>query len=307
MISYLFLSFFISFIISLFIIIQSKRISSLISDHLHVGPQRFHYSPTPRIGGTGIFIALPGALALVFLRRESCSYDFVLLILCSVPVFFAGFLEDILAKFSVKLRLLLIGIGPTMAFFLLDASIKRVDIPLDAFLSFGIFSFIFTVFAIVGITNAINIIDGFNGLASMVSMIILLALGYVSYKGGDHFLIIFCISLIGAIAGFFILNYPNGLIFLGDGGAYLIGFLIGTISVLLGNRHSEVSPWFPFVVCVYPIFEVVFSMYRKTFIRGISPFSPDGLHLHMIIYKRLTKKLLGPTALPFSGFYAHLE
>lgn len=296
MITYLFLSFFISFIFSLLIVINSKKNQIFISDHLHKGPQKFHTSPTPRIGGVGIFLALFGTLAMAFLREESFSRDFAFVILCTTPVFFAGFLEDISGKISSKLRLAILSIGAALAFFLLNVAITRVDLPVDFLLSVGIVSFLFTVFALVGLTNAINIIDGFNGLASMVSIIILLALGYISYKLGDYFLIIFCVSLIGAIAGFFILNYPAGLIFLGDGGAYMIGFLIGVISVILVNRHPEVSPWFPLVVCIYPVFEVIFSIYRRVFIKKTSPFKPDTLHLHTIVYRRITKKLLGNEA-----------
>ncbi|MFH7882570.1 MAG: glycosyltransferase [Candidatus Aenigmatarchaeota archaeon] len=296
MIAYVFLTFFISFLICLLIVVKAKRFNAFITDHLHFGPQMFHSNPTPRIGGIGIFIALIGFLILALFKDKSYFSDFTLMILCSIPVFLTGVFEDVFGKFSAKIRLLIMSIGPSTAFFLLEASIKRVDLPFDFLLSFGIVSFLFTVFAVVGITNAINIIDGFNGLASMVSIIILLALGYVSYKVGDYFLIILCVSLVGAIAGFFILNYPSGLIFLGDSGAYLIGFIIGISSVMLVNRHPEVSPWFPFVVCIYPIFEVLFSIYRKAFLRGISPLAPDGLHLHMIIYKRITKKILSPEA-----------
>jgi UDP-N-acetylmuramyl pentapeptide phosphotransferase/UDP-N-acetylglucosamine-1-phosphate transferase len=58
-------------------------------------------------------------------------------------------------------------------------------------------------------------------------------------------------------------NYPRGKIFLGDGGAYLLGFWLAELSVLLVVRHPEVSPWFPMLLLVYPIFETLFSMYRS--------------------------------------------
>lgn len=303
MIAYLFLTFFLSFLCSFFVTVKAKKRNMFLSDHLHTGPQKFHTSPTPRIGGLGIFVALIGAAVLTLLRGEGFSKDFILLTLCALPAFLAGFVEDISGKFSSKLRLIVLSSGAALAYFLLDAAIRRVDLPVDFLLGLGIISFLFTVFAVVGITNAINIIDGFNGLASMVSVIILLALGYVSYKVGDYFLIISCIALVGAIVGFFILNYPAGLIFLGDGGAYMLGFLIGVNSILLVNRHPEVSPWFPLVVCIYPVFEVLFSIYRRVFIKKTSPFKPDTLHLHTVIYRRLINKIVGKEADPLRRNY----
>lgn len=293
MLTYALLTFFLSFLFSFVLIIFAKRINLFITDHLHQGPQRFHCSPTPRLGGAGLAFALLGGVILAFFRKENFLRELSLVFLTAVPVLVAGLVEDLCGRFSAKFRLFLLSIGPILAIVLLGATIKRVDLPLDPILSFSLFSMAFTVFALLGVTNSINIIDGLNGLASMVSIIILLALSYVSYKMGDYFLTTTCVCLIGALAGFFLLNYPNGLIFLGDGGAYLTGYLLGLISVLLVQRHPEVSPWFPVMICIYPIFETLFSIYRKIVLRGISPFLPDGLHLHMLIYKRLSKKLLG--------------
>ena len=297
MIVYAFIAFFLSFASSFVIIyLVRRKFHLLITDHLHEGPQKFHTRPTPRLGGIGLYLALLIALVLALLKGESYKYDFALLFISATPAFMAGLWEDLSGKLSPKLRFLLIWLSGTLAFFLGGAKLVRLDLPIDFLFNSLLFSYFFTVFALTGLTNAINIIDGFNGLASMVSIIILLALGYVSYKVGDYFLATLCIAYIGALAGFFILNYPHGLIFLGDGGAYLTGFLLGSISVLLVKRHSEVSPWFPFLVCIYPIFETLFSIYRRKFLKGTSPFLPDGLHLHTLIYKRLTKWLLGPEA-----------
>jgi UDP-N-acetylmuramyl pentapeptide phosphotransferase/UDP-N-acetylglucosamine-1-phosphate transferase len=94
--------------------------------------------------------------------------------------------------------------------------------------------------------------------------------------------------MIGALLGFLAWNYPKGKVFLGDGGAYLLGFWLAEISVLLVVRHPEISPWFPMLLLVYPIFETLFSMYRRKVIQGQSPGQPDRMHLHQVIYMRLT-------------------
>jgi UDP-N-acetylmuramyl pentapeptide phosphotransferase/UDP-N-acetylglucosamine-1-phosphate transferase len=59
--------------------------------------------------------------------------------------------------------------------------------------------------------------------------------------------------------------------------------------VLLVARNPEVSPWAPMLLAVYPVWETLFSIYRKKYLRGHSPHAPDGLHLHMLVYKRLVR------------------
>jgi len=100
--------------------------------------------------------------------------------------------------------------------------------------------------------------------------------------------------MIGPICGFFVWNYPRGLIFLGDGGAYLIGFWISITGILLVERNPQVSPWFVLLVNAYPIFETVFSVYRKLN-QGKNPSVADGLHMHQLIYKRITSRPITST------------
>ena len=95
----------------------------------------------------------------------------------------------------------------------------------------------FTITGVTSLANAQNIIDGFNGLASMVGMISLLAVGYVAFKANYPALASTCLIALGAIGGFFIWNYARGLIFLSDGRAYLIYFLIACLSILLVLRN----------------------------------------------------------------------
>jgi UDP-N-acetylmuramyl pentapeptide phosphotransferase/UDP-N-acetylglucosamine-1-phosphate transferase len=138
-----------------------------------------------------------------------------------VPPFFIGLLEDVTKMVSVRLRLAFTGLGALMASFLVGAQVTHLDLPgIDLLLFYTPVATIFAVFAISGVANSYNIIDGFNGLSSMVGIISLLALGYVGLKVNDSFISISSFLIIAAILGFFIWNYPRGLIFLGDGGAW---------------------------------------------------------------------------------------
>ncbi|MGR6800563.1 hypothetical protein ACU6QG_00180, partial [Aeromonas veronii] len=81
----------------------------------------------------------------------------------------------------------------------------------------------------------------------------------VAYQVGDTTLALWALAGVGAAMGFFVWNFPNGLVFLGDGGAYFLGFYLAEIGILLIARNPQVSPLFPLMVCIYPVFETVFS------------------------------------------------
>ena len=124
----------------------------------------------------------------------------------------------------------------------------------------------------------------------MVAVITLTTITYVCFKVADFELTAIALVMIGSILGFFIWNYPRGLIFLGDGGAYLIGFWIASLSILLVSRHTEVSPWFALLVNAYPIMETLFTIYRRRIHQNKNPGLPDGIHFHTLIYRRLLTK-----------------
>jgi UDP-N-acetylmuramyl pentapeptide phosphotransferase/UDP-N-acetylglucosamine-1-phosphate transferase len=157
------------------------------------------------------------------------------------------------------------------------------------------FAIALTVLVVTGVSNAINIIDGFNGLASMCVLMMVASIAYVAFQVGDSFVVTAALITIGAVLGFFVWNFPAGLIFLGDGGAYLIGFLLAELSVLLLVRNAGVSPMFPLLLCAYPIFETIFTMYRRKFVRGVPTAAPDGIHLHTLIHRRVMRLAVGST------------
>ncbi len=265
--------------------------------HLHLsadndfdGPQKFHTRPTTRIGGLGIFIGLLIPLGTLLFRNDDLAIPYFYLALASLPVFIAGLTEDLTKVVGVKWRLLA-GFLSGIAFLtLFEIDAIRLDvIYLDALLQNPWIALLFLSIAIAGLSNAYNIIDGFNGLASMVGMISLLAILYVANQLGDSLIVTMATIGIAAIAGFFLWNYPRGLIFLGDSGAYLIGFWIACASILLVVRHTSVSPWFALMVNAYPIFETLFTMWRRSVHQGKSMGLPDGTHFHSLIYRRVIR------------------
>lgn len=286
-------SFFVSLIVAVLVIRYEHLHAHLTSDHDTSGVQKFHAAPVPRIGGVPLLLGLvAGQCAWMALSDYTLGLT---LTLCSLPAFAAGLGEDVTKRISPMWRLLATFAAASGAVWLLGGVLARLDVPwVDKLLmAFPFVAVAITVVAVGGVAHAVNIIDGYNGLAGVVATLIFGALSYVCFKVGDYELLSVAVAMAGAVAGFLIWNFPRGLIFAGDGGAYLLGFMIAEVSVLLVVRHPEVSPWFPLLLVAYPVWETLFSVYRKKFIRGQSPGMPDGLHFHMLVYKRLVRWMVG--------------
>jgi len=280
-----------AFLTSFFITLLIIRFKHL---HLHLsedsdlkGPQKFHQFAVPRIGGISIAAGLFCAVMIRIYGRELNNQELTLLV-CAIPTFVIGLTEDLTKKISVRQRLFFTVISAACVIYLLGIQITSLGIPfLDFLFALPFFGIALTIFAITGLANAYNIIDGFNGLSSMVGIITLLALGYIAYTLGDVAVLFLSLVMVGAILGFFIWNYPQGLIFLGDGGAYLIGFWIASLSVWLCYKHPEISPWFALLINGYPITEMLFTIYRRKMHQGKNAGAPDGIHFHTLIYRRV--------------------
>ena len=278
------------------LIIRLSRTRALAwADDHELGVQKFHAGAVPRVGGLAIALGLAALAAWVAFSRSGPAAEFTLVLLCGAPALVAGLLEDVTKQVGIKTRLLATATAGALAFFLLGAQLREVYLPgLDWLMAFTLFSLLFTMLAVAGVANAVNIIDGYNGLASVVAIISLLSLAYVGWQVGDNLVVSVALGGVGALLGFFVWNWPRGLIFLGDGGAYFVGYLIAVLSFLLVARHrGVVSPWYPFLLFIYPVFETLFSIWRKRVVRGGSPGMPDGLHLHMLIFRRLVRWAVG--------------
>ncbi len=291
----LILSFIVSATLTLFLVRLGRGKWSRSADHDLSGPQKFHAVAVPRIGGIGIAVSLvAGAFLADQFYGDGVSAVGLTLMGCALPAFAAGLVEDFTKVVSARWRLLATTVSALLACWLLDTQLRYTGIPgLDWVVSVPAGALLVTVLAVAGIANSVNIIDGFNGLASMCVVIMLAALCYVGFQVGDTLVAMLALAGIGAAMGFFIWNFPAGLIFLGDGGAYFLGFFVAELSILLLIRNPDVSPIFPLLVCIYPVFETVFSIYRRKFLRAVPPSAPDGIHLHSLIYRRLLRWALG--------------
>lgn len=283
-----------SLIVTLLLIRFQHLHGHVTADHDLDGVQKFHSTPVPRVGGIGVLIGLfGGILAKFFLEPEVAGLGF-LVIVSAIPAFAGGLVEDLTKRVSVSKRLLATALSAAVGGVVLGGWLTRLDVPgVDYLMTIGVFSVLVTCFAVSGVANAFNLIDGYNGLAGMVAVIILCGLAYVADQVGDRAVMVMAFASVGSVLGFLVWNYPRGLIFLGDGGAYLIGFLVAELSVLLVARNPEVSPWFPLLLVFYPIFETVFTVFRRVVIGKTHPGLPDAAHLHQLIYRRVVRWAVG--------------
>ena len=261
-------------------------------------PQRFHVGHVPRLGGVGVLAGmLLGWLVAGVITSSQNALNAQLPLgtalgwaIIMLPAVLGGAYEDVTHRLSVRYRLALTAVSAALAVVLLGLSVSRLALPgVDGLLSqYAWMGIAFAIFAICGLPHAFNIIDGYNGLAGTVAVLIGLALAHVALQLGDRQLAAVLLCMVGATAGFLVWNYPRGLIFAGDGGAYLWGVVIAVASIALVQRHEQVSPWFPMLLLIYPVWETVFSIYRKL-ARGVSPGVADALHFHQLIYRRIVR------------------
>lgn len=284
----LILSFASSFFIC-FLIIRTATLHKKITFDVNEGIQKFHIAPTPRVGGLGIFIGL--VVSYFISDNDKLTLLIYFFIIFGIFPFFFGLLEDLTKTVKIIYRLIATLISGVIGWHISDASIKFVGINfIDHALSYQFISVVFTAFSVGGISNSINMIDGLNGLASITIIVSLTAIGSIALSVGDINLAISIFILACSVFGFFILNWPFGKLFLGDGGAYLCGSLLAWSSILLVERNNSIAPFAMLLICVYPFTEALFSIKRRLFsLNSIT--NPDALHLHSLIYRRYGKKL----------------
>ncbi len=260
-------------------------------------PQKIHTVPTPRLGGLSLILCFV-FVSFIFLHQY-------LLAIILIPTFMGGFLEDLHRDIKPKIRLGFMLVTAVLAIWLLDAVVQDFDF-FNVPYALGVF---ITLVAILGLTNGINIIDGFNGLAGLTNLLIFSNFFMLSMFHLNLSFALISLGLVGALLGFLFFNLPKGLIFLGDGGAYFLGAVAAIMSILMFNKFSpEVSAWYFLLVLIYPVWEVIFSFFRRI-IRGRHPLKPDKFHLHTLIYRNLAyhrNSVVVLYILPFLSLFSYL-
>jgi UDP-N-acetylmuramyl pentapeptide phosphotransferase/UDP-N-acetylglucosamine-1-phosphate transferase len=263
-----------------------------ITKHLHghltmdglAGVQKMHVVPTPRVGGIALF---SGVFAGWLFGATEPSELLGAILVAGLPAFVFGLAEDITKRVSVSARLAATMASGLIGWAITDLALSRVDLPfLDPLMGSIVIGVAVTAFAVAGIANAVNIIDGFNGLASGFVAIASAGIAALASSAGDSALAVASLTISAAITGFWLMNWPFGKIFLGDGGSYFAGFALAWLCVLLVERNVNVTAFAALLICIHPVTEVLFSIFRRRMSRS-SPGAPDARHLHTLIMLRI--------------------
>ena len=269
------------------LLVLTKRWHGVLTMDSTNGIQKFHTQPTPRVGGIPIVLGL--VVACDHLHQDMQEI-LTPILLAGMPAFLFGVAEDITKRVGVMHRLLATMASGLLAWWITGYSLTHVDVwGVNWLLSFTLVSVLFTAFAVGGVANAINIIDGFNGLASTASTLAFMGYAMIAWQVGDHALAGATLVLAACVWGFFWVNWPFGKIFLGDGGSYFIGFSLAWVAIILIDRNPGVSAFAALVVCVHPVTEVLFSIYRRK-IKRLHPGHADRLHFHSLIKQRYVRR-----------------
>lgn len=280
---------FVGSLLTSWLLVLTQRWHGVLSQDGLTGVQKVHSQPTPRVGGLGVLLGLALGHALAPPGVQALSGP---LLWACLPAFLFGLLEDVTKRVGVAPRLLATMASGLLGWWLSGAALHRVDLPgVDLLLQWTLPAVLLTCVAVAGVANSTNIIDGCNGQASLAVVLGLLGYAGLALQMGDADLAGLALLLAATAAGFFWINWPFGKIFLGDGGAYLLGFGLGWVAVLLVDRHPEVSAFAVLMVFLHPVTEVLFSMWRRRIKRTPSG-QPDRLHFHSLLMRRVVRRWL---------------
>ncbi len=234
----------------------------------------------PRLGGLALaaaFLVVSLFAGIVSSGQTSSLLLHPAIILSCVAMFALGFIDD-LKPLGARKKLagqILIA----LAVWAFGFGIQTFKVPFTGHIvQFGPWSAAITVLWLVSMTNLINLVDGIDGLAGGISFMLMVLLGYVGHQTGNLELII--AGMGGALLGFLRFNFPPARIYMGDGGAYFLGFQIGLFAIV-GSHKGEVLAALtaPLFVLALPILDTSLAILRRG-LRGLPLFRPDRRHLH---------------------------
>ncbi len=241
--------------------------------------RKLHEKAISRLGGAPIFVAT-GVACMVAGYIGGLGWSrWLPVAICNALIFSVGFVDDLKAL-GAKVKL--VGqIGTALILYSLGVSIDVLSNPFgDGSLDLGWWSLPLTLAWLVAIPNIVNLIDGMDGLAGGFGLFLCLTLAVVGHYGYQPDVVVVSLSMAGALAGFLIFNLPPARIFLGDGGAYLIGFFIASVSLFTSNKGSVIGALLVIIIALgVPILDTLFAIIRRG-MRGVPIFNADAEHIH---------------------------
>jgi UDP-GlcNAc:undecaprenyl-phosphate GlcNAc-1-phosphate transferase len=235
-------------------------------------------TPIPRIGGIPLMFSLTLGVIVILWMQPLRSFEWFPILIGSTLMFGLGLWDDIKPLGAKKKLVGQIAIASIVTS--MGLGIEKFSLPSYGTIELGGWSALVTVMWLIAIPNIVNLIDGFDGLAGGLGLFMSLTLGLVGFFSEHMGLAWFAFTLAGALMGFLIFNFPPARIYLGDGGAYLIGFTIASLSLSSSHKGSVAAALLVTVVGLgLPILDTSFALARRA-LRGFPLFHADDEHLH---------------------------
>jgi UDP-GlcNAc:undecaprenyl-phosphate/decaprenyl-phosphate GlcNAc-1-phosphate transferase len=249
------------------------------------GQRAFHHThrtPVSRFGGVALATAFAavGLLILFVFPEAAASFENSLVVIMGgLAMFLLGLLDDIRPLGAKKKLVGQVLIASAVCWS--GVQIKTFANPISGTIyDLGLLSGPITVFWLVALTNLINLIDGIDGLAGGISLMLMALLTYVGFGAGAGFGTLIAAGMCGALIAFLCFNFPPARIYMGDGGAYFLGFLIACLSIAHSNKGSIAAALIaPLFALALPILDVTLAIVRRG-LKGLPVFRPDRKHLH---------------------------
>ena len=230
---------------------------------------RWHRTPTPTLGGIGLFLAV--LICVLLYANFSGKWTEIRwgVLIGSSIVFILGLYDDI-RHLSPQSKLIgqflaasvVVFLGYTTHFFT-----PRIENDLIAQFPNILLTFIW----LIGITNAINLLDNMDGLASGISLITSATLSFFFWRAGDFGSLTISLALAGSNLGFLLFNFPPASIFMGDSGSEFLGFSLAVLAIARQPQASNVFAVLgvPTILFLLPIVDTVLVMVTRL-LRGQS-------------------------------------
>ena len=272
----------ISFVVQITVYFFIKFLSGKGVKSNYFAKQKIHEGEVPRVGG---LLFLSSFLITLIIVEINYLLLILPLIFGSLIVFVFSFYEDLKQSLSPYFRLIILFIGSFVFIFfseLPDINITLLQLIKDH----EVIKILLFILSLMLLMNGFNFIDGLNGLSSFNFLSVISSVLYIGYVYNDIFIVNLSALIIVFAIVVFLLNFPFGKIFLGDSGSYIYALFSGAMIIYLFQRHSQLPTLLAMVILSYPITEMLFSIFRKIFLKH-SPLRPDVNHLHHLIFKKL--------------------
>lgn len=250
--------------------------------------QRAHARITPRVGGVGIFCGLIVGIYLFAVTFDRWSLATISQILLGPMILvIVALAEDLGFRVRAVGRLIATWIASIIVGLSTGIWLETLGLgPFDVWLQSPWLSIPVTLLLTATLAHGFNLIDGVNGLSAGGGLFGALSCALVSFNCGAPEIGLMSLILAAAIMGFIFFNFPFGWIFLGDTGAYLIGFVLAWLGVALVQTTESVTAWSLVLLFFWPLADVLFAVIRRL-LRRRNPFDPDRLHMHSIVNRAL--------------------